>query len=43
VLGWTDTQGVPLKSTEVFRVEGQPTATMPTTLPADATSGASCP
>ena len=43
VLGWTDTQGVPLKSTEVFRVEGQPTAAMPTTLPANATSGAICP
>ena len=41
VLNWTDTSGVPLRSTEVFRVEGQPTATAPT-LPGGATSGGTC-
>jgi Flp pilus assembly protein TadG len=41
VLNWTDPSGVPLKSTEVFRVEGQPTATAPT-LPGGATSGGTC-
>ena len=38
VLNWTDTSGVPLRSTEVFRVEGQPTGTAPT-LPSSATVG----
>ena len=46
LFGWTDPSGVYLKSTEVFRVEGQPTATVPT-LPAGATvadtPGGTCP
>jgi len=45
VLGWTDPSGVYLKSTEVFRVEGQPTAiAQPTPTPASAadTAGATC-
>jgi Flp pilus assembly protein TadG len=45
VLGWTDPSGVYLKSTEVFRVEGQPTVTAPATLPAGAVDppGGACP
>jgi len=44
ILNWTDPNGVYLKSTEVFRVEGQPSATAPT-LPLGSTDpvGGTCP
>lgn len=44
LLNWTDPTGVYLKSTEVFRVEGQPSATAPT-LPSGSTNpvGGTCP
>ncbi len=44
-LGWTDPTGVYLKSNETFRVEGNPSKTEPTTLPAGAANpaGGTCP
>ena len=43
VLGWSSPSGVPLQSTEVFSVEGQPTTTAPT-LPNPATyTNGTCP
>jgi TadE-like protein len=41
LLSWTDPTGVYLKSTEVFRVEGQPSVGPPT-LPAASTNGGAC-
>lgn len=41
LLGWTDPNGVYLKSTEVFRVEGQPSVGPPT-LPSDSGNGGTC-
>ena len=42
ILNWTDPTGVYLKSTENFRVEGQPSSSAPT-LPANGTAGGTCP
>jgi TadE-like protein len=42
ILNWPDSTGVYLKSTEVFRVEGQPSATTPT-VPTNSTVGGTCP
>jgi Flp pilus assembly protein TadG len=39
ILGWSDPSGVPLKTTEVFRVEGQPTAAAAPGLPANYAGG----